>query len=120
MTGHDAALGMQKGVLKVMQLTFTCPTAILANGLSHTEHSPRVSGVAMGQHTAVGVHRQRPPRTGSATGQVIASFPLGTEAQILKLNKERGRKTVIELRETYIPRMQPSLRQCGPARICSR
>ena len=86
MARHNSTLGMTEGGLNIVKLAGLRIAPHLQHGLSQSKHRARIAGVAVRQHSAMGIEWLGSPRARHAAGEEIAPFTLTAKAKILELN----------------------------------
>src|SRR5690606_23727241 len=98
---------MRQREARARNLTLSPLIAQLYAGLNDGEQSIH-SGVAAGQSTSIGIHRQTPARPDRATGYELSTFPFAAEAEVFKKQQSVDTEGVIQLSDIDILRPHTS------------
>ena len=86
MARHNSTLGMTEGGLNIGKLAGLRIAPHLQHGLSQSKHRAGIAGMAVRQHTAMGIEWLGSSWARHAAGEEVPPFTLTAEAKILELN----------------------------------
>ena len=96
MRGHDAAIGVNEGVLAPRHLPLRRPAGKLAVSLGSVRHAARDAAMAEGEKPAMGVQRQRAGGRKVPSPRALGRTAARREADFLQQDRQRDGEGVVD------------------------